>query len=200
VQRYVDECLAGKTGPRDKDFNMRWVASLVAETFRILTRGGIFMYPKDSKDATKPGRLRLMYEANPISFIIEQAGGQSTTGSRTRHGNRRRPTLHQRVPLIFGSKNEVERVAGYHAEYTSGKEPETFNSPLFSPARCSGPNKQPTPGGSHVGQAPHRRHYRILRCRHVHGHQVLRPGLPPRKAQVPRSSRAIPSIATTASP
>ena len=131
VQRYVEECLAGKTGPRDKDFNMRWVASLVAETFRILTRGGIFMYPKDSKDASKPGRLRLMYEANPISFMIEQAGGLSTTG-RERVMEMSPTELHQRVPLIFGSKNEVERVAGYHADYASGKEPDTFNSPLFS--------------------------------------------------------------------
>ena len=130
VQRYVDECLAGKTGPRHKDFNMRWVASLVAETFRILTRGGIFMYPRDSKDATKPGRLRLMYEANPISFIIEQAGGASTTG-RERVMEMEPTALHQRVPLIFGSKNEVERVAGYHAEYASGKEPDTYSSPLF---------------------------------------------------------------------
>jgi fructose-1,6-bisphosphatase I len=130
VQRYVDECLAGKTGPRHKDFNMRWVASLVAETFRILTRGGIFMYPRDSKDATKPGRLRLMYEANPISFLVEQAGGVSTTG-RERVMDVAPTSLHQRVPLIFGSKNEVERVAGYHAEYASGKEPDTYSSPLF---------------------------------------------------------------------
>ncbi len=110
---------------------MRWVASLVAEAFRILTRGGIFMYPKDSKDATRPGRLRLLYEANPISFIIEQAGGKSTTG-RERVMEMKPTELHQRVPLIFGSKNEVERVTAYHADYASGKEPDTFNSPLFS--------------------------------------------------------------------
>ncbi|MCK9381215.1 MAG: class 1 fructose-bisphosphatase [Sulfuritalea sp.] len=131
VKRYVTECLAGKTGSRGKDFNMRWVASLVAETFRILTRGGIFMYPKDSKDPSKPGRLRLMYEANPISFLIEQAGGLSTTG-RERVMEITPAELHQRVPLIFGSKHEVERVSAYHAEYASGKEPDTFNSPLFS--------------------------------------------------------------------
>ena len=131
VKRYVAECLAGKTGPRAKDFNMRWVASLVAETFRILTRGGIFMYPRDSKDASKPGRLRLMYEANPISFLIEQAGGASTTG-RERVMEIAPTDLHQRVPLIFGSKHEVERLAGYHADYANGKEPDTFNSPLFS--------------------------------------------------------------------
>jgi len=131
VKRYVEECLAGKTGSRGKDFNMRWIASLVAETFRILTRGGIFMYPRDSKDPARPSRLRLMYEANPISFIIEQAGGASTTG-RERVMEIPPAELHQRVPLIFGSKNEVERLSGYHEEYAKGKDPDTFNSPLFS--------------------------------------------------------------------
>ena len=130
VKRYVEECLAGKTGPRGKDFNMRWVASLVAETFRILTRGGIFMYPKDNKDPQKPGRLRLMYEANPIAFIIEQAGGVATTG-RERIMDVAPSELHQRVPLIFGSKNEVERVVRYHQDYVSGKDADGFNSPLF---------------------------------------------------------------------
>ena len=129
VKRYVSECLAGQTGPRGKDFNMRWIASLVAETFRILTRGGIFMYPKDSKDAGRIGRLRLMYEAGPVAFIIEQAGGMASTG-------RRRvqevvPTdLHQRVPFIFGSKNEVERVVRYHQEHDQGLD-KAFTSPLF---------------------------------------------------------------------
>lgn len=131
VKRYVAECLAGQTGPRAKDFNMRWVASLVAETFRILTRGGIFMYPKDNKDPTRTGRLRLMYEANPIAFLVEQAGGVATTG-RERVMEVVPTDLHQRVPLIFGSRNEVERVSGYHEEYASGKEPDTFDSPLFS--------------------------------------------------------------------
>ena len=131
VKRYVEECLAGKTGPRANDFNMRWVASLVAETFRILTRGGIFMYPKDNKDPTRPSRLRLMYEANPISFLVEQAGGAATTG-RERVLEILPEDLHQRVPLIFGSKNEVERVFRYHDEYASGKEPDSYNSPLFS--------------------------------------------------------------------
>jgi fructose-1,6-bisphosphatase len=130
VKRYVEECLAGKTGPRGKDFNMRWVASLVAETFRILTRGGIFMYPKDNKDPKKPGRLRLMYEANPIAFIIEQAGGVATTG-RERIMDVAPSELHQRVPLIFGSKNEVERLVRYHQDYVSGKDADGFNSPLF---------------------------------------------------------------------
>jgi fructose-1,6-bisphosphatase I/sedoheptulose-1,7-bisphosphatase len=115
IKRYVDECLAGKTGPRGKDFNMRWVASMVAEAHRILMRGGVFMYPRDTKDPSKPGRLRLLYEANPIGFIMEQAGGRASTG--------RQPvldvqptTLHQRIGLVFGSKNEVERIERYHTE------------------------------------------------------------------------------------
>ncbi len=115
VKRYVDECMAGKTGPRGKDFNMRWIASMVAEAYRILTRGGVFMYPKDTKDATKPGRLRLLYEANPVGFIIEQAGGVCTTGLQ-RMLEVQPTSLHQRVPLIFGSKNEVERIEQYHRE------------------------------------------------------------------------------------
>jgi fructose-1,6-bisphosphatase I len=115
VKRYVDECLAGKTGPRGKDFNMRWIASMVAETYRILTRGGVFMYPKDTKDAAKPGRLRLLYEANPVGFIVEQAGGLCSTGL-ARMLDIRPTALHQRVPLIFGSKNEVERIERYHRE------------------------------------------------------------------------------------
>ncbi len=115
VQRYVDECLAGKTGPRDKDFNMRWVASMVAEVYRILTRGGIFMYPKDNKDPSKAGKLRLMYEANPMSFIVEQAGGMSSTG-RERIMEIQPEAIHQRVPVILGSKNEVERVVSYHKD------------------------------------------------------------------------------------
>ncbi|MDH5377040.1 MAG: class 1 fructose-bisphosphatase [Gammaproteobacteria bacterium] len=113
VQRYVEECMAGKTGARDKDFNMRWVASMVAEVYRILTRGGIFMYPKDTKDPGKAGKLRLMYEANPMSFIVEQAGGVSSTG-RERIMEISPNAIHQRVPVILGSKNEVERVVSYH--------------------------------------------------------------------------------------
>ena len=113
VQRYIEECLAGKEGPRGKNFNMRWVASMVAEVHRILTRGGIFMYPKDNKDPGKAGKLRLMYEANPMSMIIEQAGGASTTG-RERILDIKPLNLHQRVPVILGSKSEVERVTGYH--------------------------------------------------------------------------------------
>ncbi|MDO8717513.1 MAG: class 1 fructose-bisphosphatase [Polaromonas sp.] len=115
VTRYVDECLAGKTGPRGKDFNMRWIASMVAEAHRILMRGGVFLYPRDNKDASKPGRLRLLYEANPIGFIMEQAGGRASTGRQPMLGVQ--PTsLHQRIGLVFGSKNEVERIERYHAE------------------------------------------------------------------------------------
>ncbi|MFN4148886.1 MAG: class 1 fructose-bisphosphatase [Rhodocyclaceae bacterium] len=119
VKRYVDECRAGKNGPRGKDFNMRWIASMVAEAYRILTRGGVFMYPKDTKDPSKPGRLRLLYEANPIGFIVEQAGGKCTTGLQ-RMLDVQPTSLHQRVPLIFGSKNEVERIEGYHREFAAG--------------------------------------------------------------------------------
>jgi fructose-1,6-bisphosphatase I / sedoheptulose-1,7-bisphosphatase len=127
VKRYVDECLAGKTGPRGKDFNMRWIASMVAEAHRILMRGGVFMYPRDSKDLSKPGRLRLLYEANPMGMIMEQAGGRASTGSVNMLGVK--PTaLHQRIGLVFGSKNEVERIERYH------REPITKDSanPLFS--------------------------------------------------------------------
>ena len=117
VKRYIDECLQGKEGPRGKDFNMRWVASMVAEVHRILTRGGIFMYPIDekTKKAGKEGKLRLMYEANPMSFIVEQAGGASTTG-RERIMEIKPKELHQRVPVVLGSKNEVELVTKYHSE------------------------------------------------------------------------------------
>jgi fructose-1,6-bisphosphatase I len=115
VKRYIDECLQGKEGARGKDFNMRWVASMVAEVHRILTRGGIFMYPMDEKTRAsgKEGKLRLMYEANPMSMIVEQAGGASTTG-RERILDIKPRDLHQRVPVILGSKNEVDRVTAYH--------------------------------------------------------------------------------------
>ncbi len=115
VKRYIDECVAGTEGPRGKDFNMRWVASLVAEVYRILTRGGIFMYPNDLRDPSKAGKLRLMYEANPMAFIIEQAGGQCSTG-RERILDIKPSSIHQRVPLILGSKSEVERINNYHQE------------------------------------------------------------------------------------
>ncbi|QSE44814.1 class 1 fructose-bisphosphatase [Acinetobacter johnsonii] len=113
VKRYIEELLAGKTGPRDKDFNMRWVACMVGDIHRILCRSGIFMYPYDLKDPKKAGRLRLMYEANPMSMLIEQAGGASTTG-RVRILDIQPTDLHQRVPVIIGSKNEVDLVTSYH--------------------------------------------------------------------------------------
>jgi len=113
VQRYVAECVQGKEGPRGKDFNMRWVASMVADVHRIVTRGGVFMYPLDAKTMAQGGKLRLMYEANPMSFIIEQAGGAASTG-RERIMEIKPHKLHQRVPVIMGSKNEVEKVVSYH--------------------------------------------------------------------------------------
>ena len=115
VKRYVDECLQGKEGVRGKDFNMRWIASMVAAVHRILTRGGIFMYPWDKREPEKPGKLRLMYEANPMSWLIEQAGGAATNG-KTRILDIEPSKLHERVSVILGSKNEVERVTRYHAE------------------------------------------------------------------------------------
>ena len=129
VKRYVDECLAGKTGPRGKDFNMRWIASMVAEAHRILMRGGVFLYPRDTKDPTKPGRLRLLYEANLIGMVMEQGGGRASTGNQPMLSVK--PTgLHQRIGLVFGSKNEVERIERYHAEPPAPREPSA--SPLFS--------------------------------------------------------------------
>lgn len=115
VKQYIDECLAGTTGSRDKDFNMRWVASMVAEIHRIMTRGGIFMYPIDEKmkAAGKTGKLRLMYEASPMAMLMEQAGGVATTGYE-RIMDVKPTSLHQRVGVIMGSRNEVERVTGYH--------------------------------------------------------------------------------------
>ena len=113
VQRYVGELLAGNEGPLNKNYNMRWIASMVADVHRILTRGGMFMYPKDSREPGKAGKLRLMYEANPMSFIIEQAGGAATTGTQ-RILDVQPESLHQRVPVFLGSKEEVERVTAYH--------------------------------------------------------------------------------------
>ena len=115
VQRYVDECLQGKDGPRGKDFNMRWVASMVADVHRILTRGGVFLYPWDKREPGKAGKLRLMYEANPMSWLIEQAGGAASNGS-ARILDIEPAQLHQRVSVILGSRHEVERVARYHQE------------------------------------------------------------------------------------
>jgi len=125
VRRYVAECLAGRTGPRGKDFTMRWIASLVAEAFRILSRGGVFLYPADSKH---PGQLRLMHQANPIAFIIEQAGGLASTG-RGRLMETRPRDLDERVPVIFGSRAEVELIERYHRDHV---EPSTDDFSLFN--------------------------------------------------------------------
>jgi fructose-1,6-bisphosphatase I len=115
VKRYIDECLLGVEGPRGKNFNMRWIASMVADVHRILTRGGVFMYPWDKREPGKAGKLRLMYEANPMSWLIEQAGGASTNGQQ-RILDIQPTELHQRVSVILGSKNEVDRVTHYHTD------------------------------------------------------------------------------------
>ena len=118
VRRYIDECLAGKEGPRGKDFNMRWIASMVADVHRILTRGGIFMYPWDKREPEKAGKLRLMYEANPMGWLVEQAGG-AATNARQRILDIQPGKLHERVSVVLGSKNEVERVTRYHLDPSS---------------------------------------------------------------------------------
>ncbi|WP_321964221.1 class 1 fructose-bisphosphatase [Paraburkholderia sp. J7] len=115
VQQYIGELNEGKDGPRGENFNMRWIASMVADVHRILNRGGIFMYPADKRDPSKPGKLRLMYEANPMSFIVEQAGGMATNGEE-RILDIQPTSLHERVAVFLGSKNEVERVTRYHHE------------------------------------------------------------------------------------
>jgi len=115
VKRYVDECLQGQEGVRGKNFNMRWIASMVADVHRILMRGGIFMYPWDQREPNKPGKLRLMYEANPMSWLVEQAGGAATNGHQ-RILDIHPTQLHERVSVVLGSKNEVDRVTAYHAQ------------------------------------------------------------------------------------
>jgi fructose-1,6-bisphosphatase len=130
VRRYVAECVAGRSGPRGADFNMRWIASLVAEVHRILVRGGLFMYPADTKDPAKPGRLRLLYEANPMAMLVEQAGGAASTGG-ARVLELEPSELHQRVPLVLGSRAEVERIERYHREHELGLD-QPYTSPLFN--------------------------------------------------------------------
>lgn len=115
VQRYVDELTQGKSGPLGKDYNMRWVASMVADVHRIMTRGGIFMYPADQREPGKPGKLRLLYEANPMSFLVEQAGGAATNGMQ-RILDVQPAALHERVAVFLGSREEVERVTAYHRQ------------------------------------------------------------------------------------
>ena len=115
VRRYIHECLAGKEGPLEKDYNMRWIASMVADVHRILSRGGIFMYPRDQRPSAKSGKLRLMYEANPMSMIVEQAGGLAVDGEQ-RILDIQPTALHQRVGVVLGSREEVERVQQYHLQ------------------------------------------------------------------------------------
>jgi fructose-1,6-bisphosphatase len=129
VKQYIAECIEGAAGPRGVDFNMRWIASLVAEVHRILIRGGIFMYPRDTKDRAKAGRLRLIYEANPMAMLVEQAGGLASTG-RQRILDVAPQGLHQRVPVILGAKLEVERLVRYHEAYDRGEDL-IFETPLF---------------------------------------------------------------------
>lgn len=128
IKRYITECKSGALGRREKNFNMRWIGSMVADIHRILTRGGIYLYPKDSKDSAKPGRLRLMYEANPMAMLVEQAGGAASTG-RMRMLDVLPDHIHQRIPIIIGSKNEVEHIERYHAAFDKGTD-EPF--PLFN--------------------------------------------------------------------
>jgi fructose-1,6-bisphosphatase I/sedoheptulose-1,7-bisphosphatase len=126
VKRYVDECMAGRSGPRGKDFNMRWIASLVAEAHRILLRGGVFLSPRDEREQGRSGRLRLLYEANPIGMVIEQAGGRASTG----YGpvlEVEPAGLHQRSGFVFGARNEVERIEQYHRDHNVRQ----YDAPLF---------------------------------------------------------------------
>lgn len=130
IVRYVAECKAGHSGVRQRDFNMRWIASLVAEVHRILMRGGVFMYPRDTKQPSKPGRLRLLYEGNPMAMLVEQAGGLASTG-RGAISDVVPEDIHQRTPVILGSRDEVERIERYHREYDAGDD-KPYVSPLFS--------------------------------------------------------------------
>jgi fructose-1,6-bisphosphatase len=130
VRRYVDECVAGRAGPRGADFNMRWVGSMVADVHRLLVRGGTFMYPRDTKDPARPGKLRLLYEASPMAMIVEQAGGVASTG-RGRLLDVVPRELHERVAVILGSRTEVERLASYHADHDGGLD-RPYTSPLFN--------------------------------------------------------------------
>ncbi|HYG87015.1 MAG TPA: class 1 fructose-bisphosphatase [Azospirillum sp.] len=130
VRRYVEECVQGKAGTRGCDFNMRWIASLVAEVYRVLVRGGLYMYPGDARNTTEPGRLRLLYEANPMAMIVEQAGGAASTG-RERVLDLQPRALHQKAPLILGSRTEVERLVSYHRIHDCGEDL-AFDSPLFN--------------------------------------------------------------------
>ncbi len=130
IRRYVDECLAGQSGIRGKDFNMRWAAAMVADVHRILMRGGVFLFPRDTREPGTQGRTDLLHKANPMSMIIEQAGGMASTGYE-RISAMIPQSLHQRTPIILGSRTEVERIERYHTEYLNGED-KPFSSPLFS--------------------------------------------------------------------
>jgi fructose-1,6-bisphosphatase len=127
VRRFVADCVAGRSGVRQRDYNMRWVASLVAETYRILTRGGIFLYPADSRSGTRAGRLRLLYECNPVAFVMEHAGGSASTG-RGSVLDLPPTALHQRIPFVFGSRAEVALVESYHRDPRFCEESPLFNT------------------------------------------------------------------------
>jgi fructose-1,6-bisphosphatase I len=126
TQRYIDDCLMGADGPRGRNFNMRWIASLVADAYRIFTRGGIFLYPADKREGYGQGRLRLLYEANPVAFLAEQAGGAASDGVDPIL-DRIPETAHQRTPFVMGSADKVERVRRYHID----RAPPTLGEPLF---------------------------------------------------------------------
>jgi fructose-1,6-bisphosphatase I/sedoheptulose-1,7-bisphosphatase len=130
VTRYVRECRAGETDVRSCDFKIRWLGSTVAQVHRILVRGGIYMYPRDTKEPDRHGRLRLMFEANPLAMLIEQAGGRASTG-RGPLLEVQPQDLHQRVPVILGTTGEVERIERYHTDYDTGAD-KPYVSPLFN--------------------------------------------------------------------
>lgn len=130
VRRYVDECVAGRAGPRGADFSMRWAGTMVADVHRVLVRGGTFLYPRDTRDPARPGKLRLLYEAAPMALVVEQAGGVASTG-RARLLDVVPRALHERVPVLLGSRPEVERLAAYHAGSDGGLD-RPYTSPLFS--------------------------------------------------------------------
>jgi fructose-1,6-bisphosphatase len=129
IARFVDECRAGREGPRGRDFNMRWAASMISDVHRILMRGGIYLFPRDQREDHRSGRLKLLFEANPMAMLVEQAGGTASTG-RGRILDQVPESLHQRIPVIMGTPEEVERVRCYHEEYDSGED-QPYSSPLF---------------------------------------------------------------------
>ena len=197
VKRYVEECIAGKSGVRGKDFNMRWIASMVAEVHRILMRGGLFMYPSDTKDPSKPGRLRLLYEANPMAWLVEQAGGAASTG----RGRILEVAPDRAAPARAGDPGLEERGRAPRAlprRVRPRRGPAVQLAAVQRRARVyrgAGANVRRR---RHVGTASHHRDHRLVGRRHDHGDAHLPAHLPPRGHRRPRSSRATRSIATTA--